>query len=69
MKRCFALVSALLLATSLTIGCSEKSKTETTHEVSTPEGTTTETTEKTTTQSGENPPPATGEGAPAPTNP
>lgn len=58
MKRFFALTSALFVATSLMIGCSEKSKVETTHEVSTPEGTTTETTEKTTTQSGENPPPA-----------
>lgn len=58
MKRFLALASALLLATSLTVGCSEKTKEETTHEVSTPGGTTTETTEKTTTHTGENPPPA-----------
>lgn len=57
MKRFLALTSALFVAATL-MGCSEKSKVETTHEVSTPEGTTTETTEKTTTQSGENPPPA-----------
>jgi hypothetical protein len=55
--RCFAALAILMsLFGSMTVGCSEKSKTQSTTTVETPQGSTTETTTTEVKKSGENPP-------------
>jgi hypothetical protein len=55
--RCFAALAILMsLFASMTVGCSEKSKTQSTTTVETPQGSTTETTTTEVKKSGENPP-------------
>lgn len=58
MKRFAGLAVLMSLFGTLTVGCSEKSKTQSTTTVETPQGSTTETITTEVEKSGENPPPA-----------